>query len=196
MNETNGGLTRDRRAGPRRAGLRVAAVAAIAPLVLLAAACGGSGGGSGSNATAGTSANQDLLAYARCMRSHGVPGFPDPGPKGQVPKTAVVRAFSSTSNSVVQSASTACQHLMPPSGLGPQRPQLSASQQQQLQAQVLRAARCIRSHGVPNLPDPTVDSHGDISVGGNVNTNSPQFKSAEQACLHLIPARYRPGGGS
>ena len=195
MNETTGGPTRDRRAGPRRARLRVAAVAAIAPLVVLAAACG-SGGGSGSNATAGTSANQDLLAYARCMRSHGVPGFPDPGPNGQVPKTAVVSAFRSTSNSVAQSASKACQQLMPQGGLGPQRPQLSTSQQQQLQAQVLRAARCIRSHGVPNLPDPTVDSHGDISVGGNVNTNSPHFKSAAQACLHLIPARYRPGGGS
>ena len=131
------------------------------------AACGG---GSAPAAAAQTT-YQKTLAYAQCVRVHGVPGFPDPGPNGQVPKTAVVRAFSSTSNSVAQSASKACQHLMPQGGLGPQRPQLSASQQQQLQAQVLRAAKCIRSHGVPNLPDPTVDSHGDISVGGNVNGN-------------------------
>jgi hypothetical protein len=192
MNETTGGLIRHRRAGPRRAGLRVAAVAAIAPLVLLAAACGG---GSGSNATAGTSTHQPALAYARCMRSHGEPGFPDPDSQGGFDKTAVVRTFRQTSNSVVLSASRACQHLMP-QGLGPQRPQLSASQQQQLQADVLKAAKCIRSHGVPNFPDPTVDSYGHINVGGGVNPESPQVKAALQACQHFVPARYRPGGGS
>jgi hypothetical protein len=189
MNETTGGLIRHRRAGP--AGLRVAAVAAIAPLALLAAACGG---GSGSSATAGTSTNQHALAYARCMRSHGEPGFPDPDSQGGFDKATVVRAFRQTSKSVVLSASRACQHLMP-QGLGPQRPQLSASQQRRLQADVLKAATCIRSHGVPNFPDPTVDSYGHINVGGRVNPDSPQVKSAIQACQHFIPARYRPGGG-
>lgn len=201
MNKSTRGLIRHRRARSRRAGLHLAAVAATAPLVLLAAACGGasaSGGGSsdsGSSATAGTSTHQQALGYARCMRSHGEPGFPDPDSQGGFDKSTVVRAFRQTSNSVVRSASQACQHLMP-QGLGPQSTQLSTGQQQQLQADVLKAASCIRSHGVPNFPDPTVDSYGHINVGGSVNLDSPQVMSAIQACEHFIPARFRPGGGT
>jgi hypothetical protein len=192
MNETTGALIRSRRPGPRRAGRRAAVAAAVAPLALLAVACGG-GGSSGANAAAGTSTHHQALAYASCMRSHGEPGFPDPDSHGGFDKATVVRAFRQTSKSVVLSASRACGHLMP-QGLGPQPPQLSPGEQQQLQADVLKAARCIRAHGVPNFPDPTVDSYGHISVGGGINPDSPQVKSALQACEHFVPAPYRPHG--
>jgi hypothetical protein len=192
MNGTTGGLIRHRRAGPRWAGLPVAAIATIAPLVLLASACGG---GSGSNSTAGTSSHQQAIAYARCMRSHGEPGFPDPDSQGGFDKPAIVRAFRQTSKSVAVSASNACRHLMP-QGLGPQSPRLSPGEQGKLQADVLKAANCIRSHGVPNFPDPTVDAYGHIKLGGGINPDSQQVKSAIQACQHFVPARYRPGGGS
>jgi hypothetical protein len=189
MNENPGRRHDPHRPWPRRAGV----LAAMTCTALLAAACGSSSSG-GSNATAGTSTSHLPLAYARCMRSHGEPGFPDPDSQGQFDKAAVVRAFRQVSNSVVVSASNACQHLMP-QGLGPQRSQLSASQQQQLQADVLKAATCIRAHGVPDFPDPTVDSYGHINVGGGVNLDSPSVKSAIQACQHFVPAPYRPGGG-
>src|SRR6266700_3620797 len=61
-----------------------ATLAAMALTGLLATACGGgsspaasSTGGSASVA-GGATREQATLAYARCMRSHGVPNFPDP----------------------------------------------------------------------------------------------------------------------
>jgi hypothetical protein len=44
----------------------------------------------------------------------------------------------------------------------------------------------MRSHGVPNFPDPK--NGGGLSlVGTGVNRNSPAFKSASQACQSLMP---------
>ena len=54
-------------------------------------------------------------------------------------------------------------------------------------AQALRFSRCVRSHGVPNFPDP--DSTGRIpdpaSLG--IDQGSPKFQAANQTCR-----RYRP----
>src|SRR5215472_4555615 len=59
---------------------RTAALAAMALIALLATAC--AGGPSHDSATGGPTREQAALAYARCMRSHGVPGFPDPDSNG------------------------------------------------------------------------------------------------------------------
>jgi hypothetical protein len=61
-----------RRARLRRADLLAAALALIG---LLATACGG---GSSPARAGGPSHVQAALAYARCMRAHGVPNFSDP----------------------------------------------------------------------------------------------------------------------
>ncbi len=43
-------------------------------------------------------------------------------------------------------------------------------------------AECMRSHGVPNLPDPTtVDGHSMISLSG-INPGSPSFQAAHKVC--------------
>ena len=58
-----------------------AAITAMAAAALLAAACGGSPSstGAGGSPNAGGSANStSAVAYASCMRSHGVPDYPDP----------------------------------------------------------------------------------------------------------------------
>ena len=83
-------VTRPRR-GQRRAG---PVAAGLASLVLVAAACSGcsaghatrSGSGGGQTFTGGGASSQGkstagsyTLAFARCMRAHGVPKFPDPG---------------------------------------------------------------------------------------------------------------------
>jgi hypothetical protein len=47
----------------------------------------------------------------------------------------------------------------------------------------------MRSHGVPNFPDP--DSHGGISITagpGGLNPDSPKFQAAQKACEKLMPA--------
>jgi hypothetical protein len=66
--------------GRRRPGSRPAGVlaGALAGTVLLIAACGG-----GSPAAVAGSANyQKAVAYAQCMRTHGVPDYPDPNSQG------------------------------------------------------------------------------------------------------------------
>ena len=73
----------------RRRGVPVAAVIATASLALLVAACGGSasatGSGGASNA-GGSPSSLSAVGYSHCMRSHGVPNFPDPDSSGQLPK--------------------------------------------------------------------------------------------------------------
>jgi hypothetical protein len=54
----------------------------------------------------------------------------------------------------------------------------------QRQTQLLRFARCMRTHGVPSFPDPT--SRG-IALSSAVDPSSPQFQSAQQACKSLLP---------
>jgi hypothetical protein len=51
----------------------------------------------------------------------------------------------------------------------------------------------MRSHGVPNFPDPQVhDSGHELSIEVNPSiTGAPAFKTAQQAC-----ARYLPEGGA
>jgi hypothetical protein len=167
---------------PRRA--RAAAVMAAA--ALLAAACGASPSstGSGGSPSAGGSASSHLLAYSRCMRSHGVPNFPDPDSSGQIPKQAVVSAARSVSDSQFRAAGSACAYLAP-NGLGPAPRTVTAREQQDY----LRAAACMRSHGIANFPDPSFPG-GEVhfTIPPGIDTSSERFTQARQTCQRLIPA--------
>src|SRR5580700_5583144 len=135
-------------------------LAAMAGLALLTAACSGSPSSTGSSGSSNGSANAKLVAYSRCMRSHGVPNFPDP--VGGVPPKVTAQELG-VSSSQLQVAQGACQHLFPATGGS-----LTASSLQQcylahvcpqaLVQQALSAGRefagCMRSHRVPNWPDP------------------------------------------
>jgi hypothetical protein len=46
---------------------------------------------------------------------------------------------------------------------------------------------CMRSHGLPNFPDP--NSNGGIKLDSTrgLDRSSPQFESAEEACKSLLP---------
>lgn len=59
-------------------------------------------------------------------------------------------------------------------------------------AAVYKFSSCMRDHGVTNFPDPQVSDHGSSqSVRLAVNptiTGSPNFKSAQTDCVHLLPA--------
>ena len=167
-----------------RAGVCAAAVAASA--VVLLAGCGGSsssstgaggsspsssGASEGDNGRSGSPTLQaDTLKFSRCMRSHGVPNFPDPKNGGEL---SLVGTGVNRNSPAFKSASQACQSLMP-GGVGPsgQKSDLSP-------AQGLELAKCMRAHGVPNFPDPTAS--GAIPPG-SVDPNSPAVKAALQAC--------------
>jgi hypothetical protein len=153
---------------------------------LLAVACGSSpsSGGSGGSPTAAPSATSLLaLAYSRCMRSHGMPNFPDPDRSGQLSKQAIIAASNEVSTSVNQAAERACQSLWPYQA--PTQAQL----EQQLAADV-RFVQCVRSHGVPNLPDPII-SDGRVEVvissSAGINVASPRIRAIAQECQHVLP---------
>jgi hypothetical protein len=181
-----------RRPWPRRA--RVAAVITVMAAALLAAACGGSPSSTGSvgSPDAGGSANSPVpVGYSRCVRSHGVPDFPDPDSNGQIPKEAAVRALRGVSDSRAKAATYACANLNP---AGQESPTLTAQEQRDY----LKAAACMRSHGITNFPDPTFPG-GRVSFHepSSIDTTSRQFTQAARTCTRLIPAGLpysRPGG--
>jgi hypothetical protein len=67
-------------------------------------------------------------------------------------------------------------------------------------AAAVKFASCVRAHGVPNFPDSavTIAANGAVEfrlTSGTVNPNSPQLKSAMQACQSLIPHAKASGSG-
>lgn len=51
----------------------------------------------------------------------------------------------------------------------------------------------MRSHGVPNLPDPGSSAGTQIQGGSGISPQAPAFKAAQAQCAKLLP-RGRPGG--
>jgi hypothetical protein len=139
--------------------------AAVAGIALLAACGGGS-----SKGQAASGPSDKALAFAQCMRSHGVPAFPDPG-------KPVGNDVDGNSPQFLR-ASKLCDKL----GHNPQG-QLTAARQQQLLSQGLKFAMCMRQHGLPGFPDPTAPPGGGISfnVPSNVS-QSPQFQTSMKIC--------------
>jgi hypothetical protein len=165
--------------GRRRSWPRWApALAALALIGLLATACGG--GSSPAAAKGGHTRAQAALAYARCMRAHGVPDFPDPDSNGQF------NVDPHSASSQETAANHACNHLLNVGG--------QVDQRQQSLGQLLEYARCMRAHGLPNFPDPHYTGggigqpSGELGFGGpGLKHPSPQFQSANHACQHLLP---------
>jgi hypothetical protein len=148
------------------------------------------GSGSGSSAAAGSGEAQpgaQAIAYSACMRAHGVPNFPDPHivQNGNEVKVSVGINPSISGNPHFESAQQACRKLQPGGGPG-SGPAPSISQQEQ--AEYLKAAACIRAHGIPDFPDPTFSGGGvHVPKTAGVNPHSPQARAAEEACQSLIP---------
>jgi len=129
---------------------------------------------------------QDALKFSECMRTNGVPNFPDPNGQG------VIRGDSSEgldpTSPAFQKASKACakdiHHVAP-----------SPAQIAQREAAALSFSKCMRSHGVTNFPDPQFGSGGSIRISlgrgpgsaGDLDPNSPIFQRAQQDCGSLLP---------
>ena len=94
------------------------------------------------------------------------------------------------SSSQFQAAERACQRLLP-AGTDDQFP---PGEVQQLLIGMLRFSQCMRSHGVPNWPDPTTDSEGrpifPLPAAGisRQQARSPRVTHAGDECQHLLPA--------
>jgi len=165
--------------------VRAAALAVVAAAAALATACGSTTAPS----VSGEPTFAQEVALAQCMRSHGVPNFPDPDPSG-----GFSLSMSTIDSTQVQIAYGACRHLL---GHGSpsvaQLEQKAQQAQQQLQKQLpalVKFAQCMRSHGVPDFPDPSVSGQGSVGAvkSAGVPPNSPQFQAAVSACQHELPA--------
>jgi hypothetical protein len=180
------------------AALAGAALAVTAGVMLLTAACGSpspgpSSAGSAATPSAGASGSgaQSPLAFSRCMRSHGVPNFPDPPADfhGKFPGSSPQQLGITESR--LRTITQSCQNLLP---AAPGQAPLTPQEQQDY----LRAVACIRAHGFTSFPDPDF-SGGHVSFPtplAGIDTSSPQFIQAVHACQHLIPAGLPDSGSS
>jgi hypothetical protein len=164
----------------RRAGLLAVALAVAGVLV---AGCSGGPADPGvagvSSATASpsqsatVSGEAEALQYAACMRSHGVPDFPDPTVQNGSVGFSITAGDGVDQNSPqYQSARQACSSLR---GGG------TANSGSGNLAKELKFAQCMRSHGVPDFPDP--NKNGGFSGTSTVNPSSPTFQNAQSTCM-------------
>ena len=171
-----------------RAGISL--VALVSGVAL--AGCGSTGAPSGT-VTNGSSPNpkgaSQALAFAKCMRGHGVSNFPDPAGSGIriTPSIAQQPAF--------RTAQSACRKYLPNGG----QPPVTAPG---ARAAALAFAKCMRTHGVPSFPDPIVsaptsppagqvailDLHGmAFELGPGTDPGSPAFQQAASDCGIRLP---------
>jgi hypothetical protein len=187
---------------PRR-GFRtgLALVGLLATIGLLAAACGGgpkdlgatqvgsttattvAPSGTSGSGSSGEASQSEQLQFAQCMRSHGVPTFPDPSP-GEGQLNAISAAGINTQSPTYQAAEQACEKYTPAANMTPAQ---SAAEN----TKGLEFSQCMRSHGVPNFPDPITGPTGGQAInlrGSGIDQNSPTYQAANQACQSIIPS--------
>jgi hypothetical protein len=191
---------------------RTATLAAALAAILLAAVASGCGSSSANDGvaslddTADTTTGSDssdsdegndqdpeekALAWAKCMREHGV-DVPDPqvesgdnGPRLTIRPGSGSR-LDSPDSEAFQEAQKACGLPFGRSG----RPPLSDERREQMQEAMLAFAKCMREHGV-DMPDPQFSGGGGLfratqRGGSGVDPDSPTFQKAQKACQPII----------
>jgi hypothetical protein len=156
------------------------------------AACGGSSSSNSSAAAATGSRFQARVNLAKCARAHGI-NVPDPSPGGG-PAEGIGRVLRQYSQSQINTALQACRQY-----LARAFPQfnLTPAQRAQFQQQLVKFAKCMRSHGI-NVPDPTFNGNGLFGFRRafrSIDRSSPAFQSALKACQSLRPRFGRGAGG-
>jgi hypothetical protein len=137
--------------------------------------------------------NTALHAAAECLRQHGVEHFADPvlGANGQV--FTDIRGLEGAKDAA-DAAKNACRRELGAANWNPkEQPPAPAA----LVAAGVKAARCMRAHGLPDYKDPTATSRytpghgfsiqpGDLPPGAD--KRSPTVQQAAQACRSLLDA--------
>jgi hypothetical protein len=135
------------------------------------------------------------------MRTNGFPEFPDVQPGGGLPieHTAnggveiIVNGVGQPVNaSALQAAMGKCGRFMVSLAGSP----VSNSQVGRINQALLQNAECMRSHGVPQFPDPVFPGSGHFghmsptarAREAGVNIDSPAFKAAVKTCGQILSA--------
>jgi hypothetical protein len=168
----------------------VAAGAVASIGMALLAGCGSSHGASSPNPPAAATRPHSVVAFSRCVRSHGLPNFPDLSTQTRKPTPQQL----GVSESRFQTAVGACDHLLPNGG----ESQQTVQQNRARLGDELSFARCMRGHGVTRFPDPTADAGLTVEMvqAQGIDVRSPAVLRVVQACLPashgaLTPARVR-----
>src|SRR6516165_10190238 len=175
---------------------RPGVLAVTVGLLLLTAACGsGTSSTGGTSSTSGTSSSgtggvsaayvSDKLGFARCLRAHGMPNYPDPNASGQEPPNSKQLIKSPQG----QAAVGAC------SSWGNRIHNDVAAQNQAVMGEYVRFAQCMRAHGLPNFPDP-VHAEGRVEFilsasQDGFDPHSPRVLAQAHQCESVLP----PGSG-
>ena len=187
--------TASARGGLLLAAAAVAAACSSSPPGPQVASLGGHRGGTAAGRQlTQAQGDQDMVNFARCMRAHGV-AMPDPVHLAD--HTGLSLQFpSATPGPLTRAANAACQHWIAPIIQAKQAGAAAAMTPARL-ARLTGYARCMRAHDIPML-DPT--SSGALNLGrppgvsSDFGRYSPQFRAADGACRHLLPAGVRDDG--
>jgi hypothetical protein len=159
------------------------------------AACGSSS----SNSSGAASANSNaFVTFARCMRAHGLTNFPDPTDGGGGIQLNANSGLNPQSPGF-QDAQKACNRYLPGGGPGSRKP---TEEQKEL---AIQQAQCMRTHGVPNFPDPVLTpptpGPNELIIGRDglffvfgpgIDPQSPAFQAASKGCGIPIPPASKP----
>ena len=135
--------------------------------------------------------DQDFVSFARCMRAHGVQ-MSDPS---HVPGHSGLSIDLPTRDAATSAAYGACNHFI--AKIIQAKTSGAASQAVADLPALTRWAQCMRDHDIPML-DP--EAQGQLSLGNvpgitsDFGRYSPQFRSADHACRHLLPAGVHDDG--
>jgi hypothetical protein len=191
---------------------RLAALAAGLAMAALVTACSGprSGSGPGSapvaslaghNAQAGNGpagpptqeeSDQDMIHFARCMRSHGV-AMSDPFHR---PGHAGLSIEMPTQDAATRTAYAACGHFMQ-AIIAAKAAGIASQLTPAHLAALTRYAECMRGRDIAML-DPPADGQLNLGTVPGITSDfgrySPQFRAADGACRHLLPAGVQDDG--
>ncbi|WP_248958747.1 hypothetical protein [Sphaerisporangium perillae] len=155
-------------------------------LLALAAAlvgCGPAAGAPASTPTPSATAGGIPAVYrelAQCIRTHGVPNFPDPVLNSRTGKVDIPPGTAKPSESVMR----ACQSIVdriPASDKG--RPATPAELDR-----LRRLARCMRDNGLRDWPDP--DAQGDFPMPKRLrDLGKRAMRSQLEACRQYFPEK-------
>jgi hypothetical protein len=200
--------TQDRSPGRWLGRRRPSFILVVVVAGVLAAACSGGGGAApgtspvaslgGHRASATAAAplteavsDRDMVSFARCMRDHKV-AMSDPVHR---PGHAGLSIDLPTPDGATRAAYAACRHFI--ARIVQAKQAGAAARAAPLLAALTRYAQCMRHHDI-SLPDPTPD--GSLNLGhvagitSDFGRYSPQFRAADTACRHLLPAGIHDDG--
>ncbi|HEY2479755.1 MAG TPA: hypothetical protein VGI17_13635 [Solirubrobacterales bacterium] len=155
--------------------------ATLALCVVGLVACGGGGSGSGG---AGESAAREegRLAFAECMRAHGVE-MEDPKPGQNI-------AVGGDGDPTTKTALAACDGK-----LGDEGQELSSTEEEEFREGWLAFAQCMREEGI-DMGDPQFLGPGKMHLDiSGLDTSSPAFEAAREACQGKAPELDLTGVG-